>query len=986
MTTDSKWLSNAAKSVVGWFKPTTFEVLKGQKQLQDTDVQPKQVFLTIPQMVEVDSNIKLKFKTIPHFATYDGYTVTSSDENICSYDADTDTLHFKDVGSVDVSILIDDVSTSKTITVERSAVKVEIVGGDTVEYGKTNSLTFKLLPEDTTEIITKVEAWDKQNVIVSPGPDGVYEVTGRFDRRIERPLRVYTNKQELRTTIKFIDSVEEIVQTIDVEFEDKYNFNTEIFIRPIFGPDTANMKSFDVVLDDYDKAEYVSGRGSIITKEVNGVLNGTITMLNGGVSKDFNVVIDDEFVVLKDVELVGIPVDGVLSMNQVYKITDIKPIPSGLGSVDDFVVSVGGDLEYVDGEIVGYTEGSGSITITSESREFTKVIPITVVDKGVEVELQELKLVKQSSQYYTNEISTIEVVVTPSNYKIPDDFVPVSNGLTFTKTGPSTFSFTATKIGNASITASIDGVSDTISINLLSKLASVELKVADTEFTVGGVHNYTLTVTPADADVSDLVINSTNATINTANKTITVNTVTSAQRTIITATSAKYGKTSNITVPTFAVFKSATITPAVSSMVLGATSTIAINPTPQYSKFPTDFAIVGSAGIEVSGIVYNANRTSITSAKLKSIADGAQSITLQSQVASLSIVNAITVTDPAKLVSLAITGPSTIVANGAKSVITVSPTPNTATLTDLDFVVTGDLKVDKATKQIYCDVFTTGTGTIKATSQGKQSNVITVTITRPVATSLVITGLPASVNVNGTATFNYTSLPANSVVPSDLTVTANNMLEVVTNKSVKGKAVGQGVITFTSVSAGINQTSNITVNADPLIVTAVNNNAPATMIVGSSVVVNTTVLPATASASKVVYTVEGNVAYNAATKTLTATAIGSGKLIGTADGVVKTVNITVTADPLVVTAINNNAPTTMTVGDSAVITTTVLPATASVSKVAYTVEGGVTYDVVTNTLTAVTAGNGKLIGTADGITNTVDIVIADIPEPEEPVV
>ena len=34
-----------------------------------------------------------------------------------------------------------------------------------------------------------------------------------------------------------------------------------------------------------------------------------------------------------------------------------------------------------------------------------------------------------------------------------------------------------------------------------------------------------------------------------------------------------------------------------------------------------------------------------------------------------------------------------------------------------------------------------------------------------------------------------------------------------TNKSVKGKAVGQGVITFTSASAGINQTSNITVNA-----------------------------------------------------------------------------------------------------------------------------------------------------------------------------
>lgn len=61
------------------------------------------------------------------------------------------------------------------------------------------------------------------------------------------------------------------------------------------------------------------------------------------------------------------------------------------------------------------------------------------------------------------------------------------------------------------------------------------------------------------------------------------------------------------------------------------------------------------------------------------------------------------------------------------------------------------------------------------------------------------------------------------------------------------------------------------------------------MIVGSSVVVNTTVLPATASASKVVYTVEGNVAYDSETKTLTA--IGNGKLIGTADGVVKTVDI-----------------------------------------------------------------------------------------------
>lgn len=905
MTTDSKWLSNAAKSNVGWFKPTTFEVLKGQKQSQDTDVQPKQVFLTIPQMVEVDSNTKLNFKTIPHFATYEGYTVTSSDESICSYDADTDTLQFKDVGTVDVSITIGEASATKTISVERSAVKVEIVGGDTIEYGKLNTVSFKLIPEDTTEVITHVEAWDKQNVIVNPGLDGVYEITGRFDRRIERPLRVYTNKQELRTTIKFIDSVEEIVRTIDIEFEDKYNFNTEIFIQPVFSPDTANMKSFDVVLDDYDKAEYVSGRGSIITKEVNGVLAGTITMLNGGVSKDFNIVIDDEFVVLKDVELVGIPTDGVLSMNQIYKITDIKPIPSGLGSVDDFVVSVGGELDYTDGEIVGYTEGSGSITIISESREFSKTIPITVVDKGDEVELQDLKLIKQSTQYYTNEISTIEVVVTPSNYKIPDDFVPVSNGIVFTKTGPSTFSFTATNVGNASITASIDGVSDTVSIDLISKLASVELKVDDTEFVVGGVYNYTLTVTPSDADISDLVIASTNATINTENKTITVNSVAAAQTTVVTATSAKYNKTSSKTVPTFAVFTSATITPAVSSMVLGATSTIAINPTPQYSKFPTDFNIVGSAGVEVSGIVYNANRTSITAAKVKSIADGAQSITLTSQSATLSIVNNITVTDPARLVSLAITGPSTIVANGAKSVITVSPTPNTATLTDLDFVVTGDLKVDKATKQIYCDVFTTGTGTITATSQGKQSNVINVTITRPVATSfrpvatsLVITGLPASVNVNGTATFNYTSLPTNSVVPSDLTVTANNMLEVVTNKSVKGKAIGQGVITFTSASAGINQTSNITVNADPLIITTINNNAPTTMIVGSSVVVNTAVLPATASASKVVYTVEGNVSYDSKTKTLTATAIGNGKLIGTADGVVKTVNITVAAVPI----------------------------------------------------------------------------------------
>lgn len=310
MTTDSKWLSNAAKSVVGWFKPTTFEVLKGQKHLQDTDVQPKQVFLTIPQTVEVGSNIELGFKTIPHFATYDGYTITSSDDSICSFDVDTNTLQFKDVGSVNVSIELGEVTSTKTITVERSAVKVEIVGGDTVEYGKTNSITFKLLPENTTEVITHVEAWDKQNVIITPGLDGVYEVTGRFDRRIERPLRVYTNKQELRTDIKFIDNVDEIVQTIDVEFEDRYNFNTEIFIQPVFGPSTANMKSFDVELDDYDKAEYVLGRESIITKEVNGVLNGTITMLNGGVSKDFNIVIDDEFVVLKDVEIVGIPADG----------------------------------------------------------------------------------------------------------------------------------------------------------------------------------------------------------------------------------------------------------------------------------------------------------------------------------------------------------------------------------------------------------------------------------------------------------------------------------------------------------------------------------------------------------------------------------------------------------------------------------------------------------------------------------------------------
>lgn len=72
------------------------------------------------------------------------------------------------------------------------------------------------------------------------------------------------------------------------------------------------------------------------------------------------------------------------------------------------------------------------------------------------------------------------------------------------------------------------------------------------------------------------------------------------------------------------------------------------------------------------------------------------------------------------------------------------------------------------------------------------------------------------------------------------------------------------------------------------------------------------------------------------------------------------------------------------VGSSVVITTTVLPATASASKVVYTVEGNVSYDSETKTLTATAIGNGKLIGTADGVVKTVDIVIADIPTEPEP--
>lgn len=54
-----------------------------------------------------------------------------------------------------------------------------------------------------------------------------------------------------------------------------------------------------------------------------------------------------------------------------------------------------------------------------------------------------------------------------------------------------------------------------------------------------------------------------------------------------------------------------------------------------------------------------------------------------------------------------------------------------------------------------------------------------------------------------------------------------------------------------------------------------------------------------------------------------------------------------------------------------------MPGTASVSKVVYTVEGVVTYDSVSKTLTANTAGDGKLIGTADGVIKTVNITITE---------
>lgn len=406
-----RWLREhqATTSNIGWHRPVTYEVLKGQKGLGD-DIDVESVVLLLPENVKVGESIELNFKITPRFKSNVDFTLTISNESLCTYDKDTNKLTFNDtVGDVSITIKIlnSNASDTKTIKILKDSAGFIIDGGNSVEQGKQKKVQIKLFPEDTTDTIEKV--YTTSNIFkvlkLSNGYSLFSDDIGTFDIIVKTKNAMYRREVYVYEASRNI-----LVESVSFDVKEKYLHKESIDINPSFTPLNATEKDFDIILDDQNIAVWDKAKMQIHTLSKNGITSGKLVMRVGGASFNFKINVNDTtHSQLDDIKIIGMPSE--FNVGGKYPFT-IEAVPSNV-DISDYVISQSNDnIQIKDGVLHALKEGETSLTFTSAKNNFTKNTLIKIKPAKVLIERFEVDI---ADTIAVNAIIFMNVNVFPSN-------------------------------------------------------------------------------------------------------------------------------------------------------------------------------------------------------------------------------------------------------------------------------------------------------------------------------------------------------------------------------------------------------------------------------------------------------------------------------------------------------------------------------------------------------------------------------------------
>ena len=720
--------------------------------------------------------------------------------------------------------------------------------------------------------------------------------------------------------------------------------------------------------------------------------NGKVTAIGGGTAEITVKTVDGEFTATCIVTVI-VPTTGV-SLNR--GTTDLEVgaeetliatvAPTNATNPNVTWVSSNSAIATVDtdGKVTAISEGTATITVTTEDGNKTATCIVTVSLPAVPVTGVSINPAEVSIE--VGDEATLIATVAPID--ATNQAVTWSSSDESVATVDNYGKVTAIGEGSAEITVRTDDggleatseVTVTIPAPVVLPVASVSLDRTAVTITGGYTETLVATVLPVDATNKGVNWSSSDTSVATVDSDGIVTAIGVGSATItVTTVDGSHTATCQVMVPpSLVIVTGVELNKAATSLLVGEEETLtatvipatALNKDVSWMSNDTSVATVNSNG------------------KVTAIGVGTATITVRTDNAGKTDTCIVTVLAvPATGVEL--NKGTTSLEVGEEETLTATVTPATASNKAVTWS-SNDTTV--ATVDNSGKVTATGAGTVTitaTTADGGFTDTCIVTVSQP---AVAVTGVEinkgaTSLEVGEEETLTATITPADAANTNVIWISSNSAV-VTVDSAGNIKAIGAGSATITVITEDGDYTDDcdVTVTVAIVPVTGVTlDEATLNMVEGDIETLTATIAPATASNKAVTWsssdtsiaTVDsnGNVeAISAGTATI---------IVTTADGnKTATCDVTVTAVPVPVTGVGlNKGTTSLLVGEDETLTATIAPATASNQAVTWTSSDTAVATVDSNgNVEAISAGTATItVTTVDGNHTDTCMVTVSVP-------
>lgn len=610
------------------------------------------------------------------------------------------------------------------------------------------------------------------------------------------------------------------------------------------------------------------------------------------------------------------------------------------------------------GTITAIAPGTATITITEKNSNVSTSVQVKVDSKKVEAtgfsfSANSFEVAKGKTQTISYTIQPSNATETKINWTSSNTNVAsVSNGVV-----------TGKSAGTTTITGTLsNGISASCSVTVVVPPESINVNYSKS-MNQGTSEQIQVTFKPSDTTYTNVSYKSSNSSIVSVDSNGYVKAVApgTATITVMSEYNSRVKAECNITV---IATKAESISLNKSSIELnkGDSSylTYTIKPTGVDSSVSWTSNNTNIATVDANGNVYakNAGTATITVTTDNGKSDSCK----------------VTVKNP--VTSIKLNKHSTTIAVGKTEKLSYTITPSDADNKSVKWSSSDTSAVTVDSNGTIKGIKANSSATITVTSANNISDSITVTVEAAKPTSISFSESNKTMYVGDTLTLKPTILPAEAASDKLAWSTTNSYVVSVSGGVLTAKKEGTAKITVRTTSDKI-ATCQITVKAvEPTSVSI--NNTKATIKIGDTITLTSTVNPKNASQNVTWSSSNTNIA-TVSNGIVTAKAVGSATItVKTSNGKTATCNVTVT--PIEVTSIAlNKTSATLKVGENTSLSVTYTPSNATTKSVTWTSDNNSIATVSNGVVTAKSVGSAVITAkTSNGKTATCKVTVNPI--------